>query len=231
MRLGTRHKVSPSGLPIVGFWRRIAGLWLDVWLIAGATFLLSIPLFARLSQQAQDSVHQVFLDVENWLRVVYRCIVTRTAPPEGFITSLPEILKRDLDLSNAVASTLLWLVFFFSIMVTYVHVIRVARKGRSLADSVLGTYKVDAHGEFLSLRRASLRVLLFITTYFLVNYLDASTNSTLMTLGSLVTAVVLVNYLWPLWDDQGQTLLDKAVGSYAVHPDRFGSALQAKRLK
>ena len=231
MAFGTKGTLAPSGHPVVGFWRRLAAFWLDMWLIAGATIVVAIPLFARLTSTAHEAVQRAIRDVENWLRVLYGCIVHRTQPPQGFFSELTTVIKRDLDISHALTATLTVLVVVVSVFVTYVHVIRITRKGRSLADSILGLYKVTAAGNFLSLGRAAARCILFIVVFVLVKVLDTSTQSIMITVGSVLTAVVLANFLWPLWDDAGQTLLDKVTKTYVVHPDRFGIALRTLQIQ
>jgi uncharacterized RDD family membrane protein YckC len=80
----------------------------------------------------------------------------------------------------------------------YNGVILVAQRGYSIGQGVVHIKVVDASGNLLTQGTAFLRLLVRVGLSF-------------------VPFLPLLDLLWPLWDERGQTLHDKAVNCYVVN--------------
>ena len=80
----------------------------------------------------------------------------------------------------------------------YNGVILVAQRGYSIGQGVVHIKVVDAAGNLLTLGTAVLRLVVRVGRSF-------------------VPFLPLLDLLWPLWDERGQTLHDKAVNCYVVN--------------
>jgi len=83
----------------------------------------------------------------------------------------------------------------------YNRVYLVSLRGYSIGQGVMKLKTIDANGQLLTQGNALIRLLAQAALGF-------------------IPFVGMLDLLWPLWDEQRQTLHDKAVGSFVIHnPD------------
>jgi uncharacterized RDD family membrane protein YckC len=83
----------------------------------------------------------------------------------------------------------------------YNRVYLVSQRGYSIGQGVMKLKVIDANGQLLTQANALIRLLAQVALGF-------------------IPFVGMLDLLWPLWDDNRQTLHDKAIGSFVIHnPD------------
>jgi uncharacterized RDD family membrane protein YckC len=94
---------------------------------------------------------------------------------------------------------LLFLLFPFATLAVgfYNTVYLVATRGASLGQGVMKLRVISATGGNLTMGTAFIRLLVRVVL-------------------SIIPIVAVINLLWPLWDEQRQTLHDKAVGCFVI---------------
>lgn len=242
MRLGTKSKVTPSGLPAAGWWRRVVATLVDdtltfvvVWIAAlvSASVIGKIVLTA-ITQTIQDvrvklgdvvdgvaaagNIQQQIQDLVNAWRASGKT-------PNDLVNLIVQDYYRNLNLTLVQALILLVCVAGSIYFVLYNHVIRVSRKGRSIGDEIVGIYTVTDSAKFPSYKAAIVRYFvlgLLITGVSLIGTLVSS----LANVTNIVAAfIIYINVLYPLVDKHARSLSDVIAKTFPAHPDRFGYAL------
>ncbi len=225
MSVGTAKKIVPSGHPVGGWWRRAWASLVDSWLGALVIMASFIPLLIVLGRTISRAITQTSDNVSGAWSDYFLDPATSPMTAEELVRGTLKDFQANLHLSafgKVTIVTVVALVIWFYI---YNHIVRVSRRGRTFGDQLLGLYRVDDTGHFLTLRTAFYRGGLLFGLSLVTQILYWQSNSVLNTLGNLLGLFALVNVLWPLFDAHGQTLIEKVVGVYVTQPDRFGFAL------
>jgi len=115
----------------------------------------------------------------------------------GVLTSMARMAGREF--SGGVCCMFLVLFPLATLLVGfYNRVYLIAQRGASIGQGVVKIKVLDANGNLLSQGAAFIRLLVTVAM-------------------GMVPFLPLVDYLWPLWDQRGQTLHDKAVNCYVVN--------------
>ncbi len=225
MIIGTAKKQIPSGQAVGGWWRRahasIVNAWLGFFVIILAWVLIAIVVGRTISR----AFTQTRLDVTDAWTTYLADPLNSTMTSNSLIRATIDDFKANLHLTALGKFTIVFAIIGVIVFYVYNHIIRVSRKGRSYGDQLLGLYRVDNEGHFLTLRVAFFRGALLFVISLISQVLYLQSSSVLHSLGSALGLFTFVSVMWPLFDKHGQTIVEKFVGVYVTHPDRFGIAL------
>ena len=191
-------RIGPDGQVLSGWWRRVFGYILDNIIVAIPTALVTAIAFVVLG--GTDSfLNQAALDDLN--------------------VQVQDGQTIDLDQLTDVLGSSFWPVVVVAIVVGLLlsiinGVILVARSGQTLGDRVVSVRKVMAGRRVPTLGVAFLR-------WLIPNAVSALNNVV-----PFAGLVLLLDYLWPLWDSQSQTLHDKIVKTYVERADLAGEPVK-----
>lgn len=178
-------RLGPAGQQLSGWWRRVAGLILDGFIVGIPTLIVTALAVSAVSASGRTIIdRQAFDDVQQ------RLIDGDTTIAPG---DFADILGSG---AGPVIATYILATLVLSILN---GVVLVARNGQTLGDRIVGVRKVMADRTVPSFGTALARWLLPNAAGFVP------------TIG---TPALLLNYLWPLWDPRRQTVVDKAVKTY-----------------
>lgn len=235
MILGTAKKRAPEGQPVAGWWRRYWGLAIDglLSLIVGSLAALAITgvaldalvdAFNKTKEQASGKAAILLEKLQNG----------QVPDPQSALDTkvgqqIGQAFANNLALNPAQWAVLIAAILLFVLFVFYNNIMRVHTKGRTLGDQLVGIYKIRANTSWLSWGQAFLRYLILLALAWGSGIGGNGTNAVLTAIGAVFGVLYIVNFALPLFDNRGQTLNDKIVRSYVVHPDRFGVAMHAQQ--
>jgi len=225
MSVGTAKKIVPSGHAVGGWWRRAWASLVDSWLGVFVIMTSFIPLLIVIGGSISRAISQTKADVSGAWSNFLLDPATSQLTAEELVRGTIKDFQANLHLSAFGKVTIVVVVALVIWFYIYNHIVRVSRKGRTFGDQLLGLYRVDNTGHFLPLRTAFYRGGLLFGLSLVTQILTWQSSTLLGVLGNLAGLFTLVNVLWPLFDKHGQTLIEKIVGAYVTHPDRFGFAL------
>lgn len=235
MMLGTAKKRAPEGQPIAGWWRRYFGLIVDGLLVFAVGSLAGLAI----AGVAADALYDAFMKTKEQstgkAAVLLQKLQDGTLPdPQTALDSaagreIGQNFSNNLSLNFGQWAVLIAAILLFLLFVFYNNIMRVHTKGRTLGDQLVGIYKIKGNTSWLSWGQAILRYLLILVLAWGSGLGGSGTTSLLTIVGTILGVLYLVNYLLPLFDNRGQTIVDKIVRSFVVHPDRFGVAMHAQQ--
>ena len=120
----------------------------------------------------------------------------------GVFGSLAELGGENSGAAGGLCCMMIIIFPFATLLVgLYNRVYLVSLRGYSIGQGVMKLKTIDANGQLLTQGNALIRLLAQAALGF-------------------IPFVGMLDLLWPLWDEQRQTLHDKAVGSFVIHnPD------------
>lgn len=193
-------RIGPDGQVLSGWWRRVFGYILD-------SIIIGLPtgLVAAITIVALGGVDSLFN------QSAFEDLVDRIEANEAATLGPDELL--------GLAGSSFWTVVIVTIVTSLVlsilnGVVLVARSGQTLGDRVVNVRKVMAGRRVPTFGVAFFRWLIPNAVSFLGN---------LIPFGSLL---LLLDYLWPLWDSQSQTIHDKIVKTYVERSDLAGDPIK-----
>ena len=243
MRLGTKSKTTPNGLPAAGWWRRVVATLVDDTLTFVVVWVSALICASVIGKIVLSAVTKTIQDVRIKLGDVVDGVASAGNVQQQIqdlvdawrasgktINDLANLIAQDyvrnLSLSFTQGLLLLACVVGSIYFVVYNHVIRVSRKGRTFGDEIVGIYSVTASGKFPSYKAAIIR-------YFVLGLLVAGVSLVGTLLPSLAgisnnvaAAIIYINVLYPLFDKHARSLSDVIAKTFPTHPDRFGYALE-----
>jgi uncharacterized RDD family membrane protein YckC len=244
MRLGTKSKTTPSGLPSAGWWRRVVATLVDdtltivvVWVSAliCATVIGKVVLTAvtktieDVRVKLGDVVDGAQFTAGNIQQQIHDLIAAWRASgktPNDLVNLLVKDYYHNLHLSFVQALILLVCVAGSIYFVIYNHVIRISRKGRSFGDEIVGIYTVTETAKFPSYKAALIRYFVLGVLVALVSVVGTVFSSLANLTNTIAAVVIYVDVLYPLFDKHARALHDVIAKTYPAHPDRFGYALE-----
>lgn len=243
MKFGTKGKTTPSGLPAAGWWRRGVATLIDDALTFIVIWFAGVITASIIGKVIWTAVTQTIVDV----RVKLGDVVDGAASSGNVQQQVQDLINayrvsgktpNDLGdeiikayLSNLHLSAMQGIILVIGIaacfyFVIYNHILRVHRKGRSLGDGLVGIYTVTDTAFFPSYRVATVRYLCMGAIAGSISSLGSLAPSISNITNSLTAAVLLVDLLYPLFDEHGRSLHDRIAKTYSAHPDRYGYALE-----
>ena len=243
MRLGTKSKVSPNGLPAAGWWRRVVSTLVDdtlTFIVIWAAAIISASVigkivFTALTKTIQDvriklgdavdglaasgNIQQQIQDLIDAWRASGKT-------PNDLADAFVRAYIDNLNLTFIQALILLVCLFGSLYFVIYNHVIRIKRKGRTFGDEIVGIYTVAGDGKFPTYKAAFVRYFVIGIAVALVSLVGSLVPSLANVTNTVAMVIVYINVLYPLIDQHARAVHDVIAKTYPVHPDRFGFALQ-----
>jgi hypothetical protein len=194
-----RIRFGPDGQVLAGWWRRFGGYMIDSIAIGFVTMVAVIiygAVTGSFGQIIDDSAIQNLVDK-----------FTENPAYQPSVEEYFGVLGPDF-----------WPLVFFSVMVatllSFVNgVVLVVRSGQTIGDRVVRTRKVVAGRFAPALPAAFLR-------WLIPGVLSAIQNIPII--GMAAFLAWLLDYLWPLWDNQRQTWHDKAAHTHVERADLAG---------
>mgnify|MGYP006282070251 FL=1 len=242
MRLGTKSKTTPTGLPAAGWWRRVVATLVDdtltffvVWLSAlVCATVIGKVIFTAATKTIQDvrvklgdvidgvasagNIQQQIQDLVDAWRASGKTV-------NDLANLIAQDYVRNLNLTFTQAFLLMACIVGSFYFVVYNHVIRVSRKGRTFGDEIVGIYTVAESGKFPSYKAAFIRYFVIGFLVVLVSLIGSLASSLANIANTVAAFVIYVNVLYPLFDKHARAVHDVIAKTYPTHPDRFGYAL------
>ena len=246
MRIGTKSKTTPSGLPSAGWWRRVVATLVDDTLTFVVVWAAAVICASVIGKIVWTALTQTIVDVREKLGDVAANITSTGNIQQqihDLITAWRASGKTPNDLANMVVQdyynnlhltfvqALLVIVCVFGSIyfVIYNHIIRVSRKGRTFGDGAVGIYTVTEGSAFPSYKKATIRYLALGVIVALVSLVGSLVSSLANVTNTLAAVIIYVDVLFPLFDKHARSIHDVIAKTYPAHPDRFGYALEHLR--
>ena len=251
MRLGTKSKTTPSGLPAAGWWRRVVATLVDdtltivvVWVAAlicatviGKVVLtavtqtvtdvrLKLELLSGTSPLTPGNIHLPPGNIQQQIHDLIAAWRASGKTPNDLVNLLVKDYYHNLHLTFVQALILLVCVAGSIYFIIYNHVIRIKRKGRSFGDEIVGIYTVTETAKFPSYKAALIRYFVLGVLVALVSVVGTVFSSLANLTNTIAAVIIYVDVLYPLFDKHARALHDVIAKTYPAHPDRFGYALE-----